>query len=87
MNEEPKPAASAAEQPEALAGLKVLELGSMLAGPFTSTLLGEFGAEVIKVEKTGKTGRHTRVAADKGRPPPLVEIARPQQTINHARHL
>jgi len=54
VNEEPKPAASAAEQPEALAGLKVLELGSMLAGPFTSTLLGEFGAEVIKVEKPGK---------------------------------
>ena len=26
----------------------------MLAGPFTSTLLGEFGAEVIKVEKPGK---------------------------------
>ncbi len=42
------------DEPEALAGLKVLELGSMLAGPFTSTLLGEFGAEVIKVEKPGK---------------------------------
>ena len=41
-------------KPEALAGLNVLELGSMLAGPFTSTLLGEFGAEVIKVEKPGK---------------------------------
>ena len=39
---------------EALSDIKVLELGSMLAGPFAGTLLAEFGAEVIKVEKPGK---------------------------------
>jgi formyl-CoA transferase len=33
-----------------LAGVRVLELGTMLAGPFAARLLGEFGAEVIKVE-------------------------------------
>ena len=33
-----------------LAGLKVVELGQLLAGPFTGTILGYFGAEVIKVE-------------------------------------
>lgn len=38
----------------ALADLRVLELGSMLAGPFVGTLLAEFGAEVIKVEKPGR---------------------------------
>jgi crotonobetainyl-CoA:carnitine CoA-transferase CaiB-like acyl-CoA transferase len=38
----------------ALAGLRVLELGSMLAGPFVGTMLGDFGAEVIKVEKPGE---------------------------------
>lgn len=38
----------------ALADVRVLELGSMLAGPFCGTLLGEFGAEVIKVEKPGQ---------------------------------
>jgi succinyl-CoA--D-citramalate CoA-transferase len=32
----------------------VLELGSMLAGPFVGTMLADFGAEVIKVEKPGK---------------------------------
>ena len=37
----------------ALADVKVLELGSMLAGPFIGTLLADFGAEVIKVEKPG----------------------------------
>jgi succinyl-CoA--D-citramalate CoA-transferase len=37
-----------------LNGIKVLELGSMLAGPFLGTLLADFGAEVIKLEKPGK---------------------------------
>lgn len=38
----------------ALADIKVLELGSMLAGPFVGTMLADFGASVIKVEKPGK---------------------------------
>ncbi|MFC5990556.1 CaiB/BaiF CoA transferase family protein [Limoniibacter endophyticus] len=38
----------------ALGDLKVLELGSMLAGPFIGSMLGDFGAQVIKVEKPGK---------------------------------
>src|SRR5438128_1337447 len=38
----------------ALADIKVLELGSMLAGPFVGSMLGDFGAEVIKVEKPGR---------------------------------
>ncbi|WP_108660039.1 CaiB/BaiF CoA transferase family protein [Acuticoccus kandeliae] len=38
----------------ALGDLRVLELGSMLAGPFVGSLLGDFGAEVIKIEKPGK---------------------------------
>ncbi|WP_153100403.1 CaiB/BaiF CoA transferase family protein [Paraburkholderia hayleyella] len=33
-----------------LAGVKVLELGTLIAGPFAARLLGEFGAEVIKIE-------------------------------------
>ncbi|QHE84298.1 CaiB/BaiF CoA transferase family protein [Hydrogenophaga sp. BPS33] len=36
-----------------LAGIKVVELGSMIAGPFSATLLADFGAEVIKVEQPG----------------------------------
>ena len=38
----------------ALSDLKVLELGSMLAGPFVGSMLADFGAQVIKVEKPGK---------------------------------
>lgn len=33
-----------------LQGLRVLELGTLLAGPFTGRLLGDFGAEIIKIE-------------------------------------
>ncbi|NYT85931.1 CaiB/BaiF CoA transferase family protein [Pollutimonas harenae] len=33
-----------------LAGIRILELGQLIAGPFAAKMLGEFGAEVIKVE-------------------------------------
>ena len=33
-----------------LAGLKVIELGTLIAGPFASRICAEFGADVIKVE-------------------------------------
>ncbi len=36
-----------------LDGLKVVELGQLIAGPFATKLLGEFGADVIKVEPPG----------------------------------
>ena len=36
-----------------LEGLRVLELGSLIAGPFATRIMAEFGAEVIKVERPG----------------------------------
>jgi formyl-CoA transferase len=37
-----------------LAGVKVVEFGTLIAGPFCSRILGEFGAEVIKIEAPGE---------------------------------
>ncbi|MBP6544121.1 MAG: CoA transferase, partial [Piscinibacter sp.] len=36
-----------------LAGLKVIELGQLIAGPFAAKTLADFGADVIKVEPPG----------------------------------
>src|SRR3954453_8420751 len=36
-----------------LDGLRAIEFGQLLAGPFTGTLLGDFGADVIKIEPPG----------------------------------
>ena len=51
---------------QALAGLKVVELGQLIAGPFASKLLGEFGADVVKIEPpgTGDPLRKWRVLKD-----------------------
>ncbi len=43
---EPAPTSGASP----LQGLRVLEFGQLLAGPFVGTLLGDFGADIIKVE-------------------------------------
>ncbi|TBU72976.1 CaiB/BaiF CoA transferase family protein [Phytopseudomonas daroniae] len=37
----------------ALEGIRVIEMGQLIAGPFASKMLGEFGAEVIKIEPPG----------------------------------
>jgi len=52
----PTPASSDAPPqipPAALGGLKVLELGQLIAGPFAAKTLADFGAEVIKIEPPG----------------------------------
>ena len=37
-----------------LAGIRVVELGTLIAGPFVGKTLGDFGAEVIKIEPPGE---------------------------------
>lgn len=53
-------------QPGALAGLRVVEMGQLIAGPFAGKTLGDFGAEVIKIEppQGGDPLRHWRLLQD-----------------------
>ncbi|MEY4753349.1 MAG: hypothetical protein RJA44_1024 [Pseudomonadota bacterium] len=56
MSATPESAASSPSSVAAagpLAGLKVLELGQLIAGPFAGKTLADFGAEVIKIEPPG----------------------------------
>ncbi len=49
-----------------LSGIKVLELGQLIAGPFAAKTLGDFGADVIKIEPpgTGDPLRQWRMVKD-----------------------
>ena len=42
------------DAPGPLAGVRVVELGMLLAGPFAGRLLGDLGAEIVKVEAPGQ---------------------------------
>jgi formyl-CoA transferase len=48
MSPDPSPS------PAALAGIRVIELGTFISAPFAATLLADFGAEVIKIELPGE---------------------------------
>ena len=57
---------AASEVPKPLAGIRVLEMGQLIAGPFAGCMLAYFGAEVVKVEPpgTGDPLRNWRVLKD-----------------------
>lgn len=57
---------SAPDNTRPLEGIRVLEMGQLIAGPFASCMLGYFGAEVIKIEPPGRGDalRNWRVLKD-----------------------
>ena len=50
--------------PGPLDGYRVIDLTSMVSGPFATMMLGDQGAEVIKVETIGQ-GDHTRTGSNR----------------------
>ncbi|MEM9332684.1 MAG: CaiB/BaiF CoA-transferase family protein [Pseudomonadota bacterium] len=64
-----------------LNGLKVLDLSRILAGPTCTQLLGDLGAEIIKIERPGK-GDDTRFWG-----PPFLKNAEGQETSESAYYL
>ena len=67
--------------PTALSGIRVLDLSRILAGPSAAQLLGDLGADVVKVEKPGE-GDDTRKWG-----PPFIEDVNGQPTSESAYYL
>ena len=64
--------------------LRVVELGQLLAGPFCGQLLGDFGAEVIKVEDPAKGDPMRAVGpGEAARQVAVVAGGGPQQEVGH----
>jgi crotonobetainyl-CoA:carnitine CoA-transferase CaiB-like acyl-CoA transferase len=55
----------------ALAGIRVLDFSHQAAGPWCTSLLGDMGADVVKIEKPGR-GDSIRYADRSGRLPPEI---------------
>jgi crotonobetainyl-CoA:carnitine CoA-transferase CaiB-like acyl-CoA transferase len=62
---------------DALAGIRVLDAATVLAGPVSATMLGDFGAEVVKIEDP-ETGDFTR---NGGRSPGWLQEGRNKKSV------
>jgi formyl-CoA transferase len=60
-----------------LAGLRVLDLASFIAGPVAATVMGDYGAEVIKIEPPGEGDPHRKLGQ---------AHSMPQHPVNYAWH-
>jgi formyl-CoA transferase len=64
-----------------LAGVKVIEMGQLIAGPFCGQLLGDMGADVVKIEAPGQ-GDPMRQWGQKGYPLQWEILNRNKRTVS-----
>jgi len=65
-----------------LAGIRVLDFGRYIAGPYCATLLGDFGAQVIRIERVaGSEDRFVAPVAEGGEGGLFLQTARNKQCL------
>ncbi|WP_417459024.1 CaiB/BaiF CoA transferase family protein [Kordiimonas sp.] len=65
-----------------LAGVRVLDFGRYIAGPYCAALFADFGAEVIRVEKrSGSEDRHVTPVSEKGAGALFLQMNRNKRSI------
>lgn len=66
-----------------LAGYRIIDLSSVLMGPFASTIMGDLGADVIKVESPeGDTSRNVGSGRRPGMPPVFLHANRSKRSLS-----
>lgn len=67
---------------QVLKGIRVLDFGRYIAGPYCGTLLGDMGAEVIRIEKVdGSEDRYLSPISDKGDGGLFMQLARNKKCL------
>lgn len=63
-----------------LAGVRVIDMTAMLAGPWATMILGDQGAEIVKIESPGG-GDHTRASDGGGLPAGFLNLNRSKRSV------